>query len=73
MKQVWWVTREELDKNDSRIPTLFDTKEAAEVYARHVFPDYPTDKHPTHILCRDVLQEDDLNCFALYYDFKEQA
>lgn len=59
MKQVWFV-QGEYDE-EYVIPTLFDTKLAAERYARMLFPDEGADKNYARILYRNVLSLSDLN------------
>lgn len=59
MKQVWFVAQEH-DENYV-IPTLFDTKEAAERYARILFPELSEDKRYVRIYFRNVLTMADLN------------
>jgi hypothetical protein len=54
---VWYVWEEE----QVTLPTLFDTKEAAEVYARILFPDENPDKRYARIYFRRVLTMSDLN------------
>ena len=60
MKQVWYVTGEHDAEYDQFIPTLFDTKEAAEIYARSLFPD-ETERRYARIFYREVLTMSDLN------------
>ena len=60
MNQVWYVWGEN-DKNDSYYPTFFDTKLAAERYARILFPDEDIYKRDARVYCRDVLTMSDLN------------
>jgi len=59
MKQIWFVAGEH--DEDYVIPTLFDTKQAAEVYARSLFPDETESKRYARIYFRDVLTMSDLN------------
>lgn len=59
MRQVWWVQGEDME--EWRIPTLFDTKEAAERYARILFPDEGEDRRYARIFFRTVLTLSDLN------------
>jgi hypothetical protein len=58
MNQVWYVSEEE---TAGFAPTLFDTKEAAEVYARVLFPDETESKRYARIYFRRVLTMADLN------------
>lgn len=55
---VWYVWEEE---TGGFCPTLFDTKEAAETYARVLFPDENPDKRYARIYFRRVLSMSDLN------------
>jgi hypothetical protein len=59
MKQVWYVHGEH--DEEYVMPTLFDTKEAAEVYARVLFPDETESHRYARIFYRDVLAMTDLN------------
>ena len=59
MKQIWFVAGEH--DEDYVIPTLFDTKQAAEVYARSLFPDETESKRYSRIFYREVLTMSDLN------------
>ena len=59
MKQIWFVAGEH--DEDYVIPTLFDTKQAAEVYARMLFPDETESKRYSRIFYREVLTMSDLN------------
>lgn len=59
MKQIWFVAGEH--DEDYVIPTLFDTKQAAEVYARMLFPDEDESKRYSRIFYREVLTMSDLN------------
>lgn len=58
MNMVWYVSEEE---TAGFAPTLFDTKEAAEVYARVLFPDETESKRYARIYFRRVLTMADLN------------
>lgn len=58
MKQVWYVQGED---TGGAFPTFFDTKEAAEVYARSLFPDEDESKRYNRIFYREVLTMSDLN------------
>lgn len=58
MNQVWYVQGEE---TAGFAPTLFDTKEAAEVYARMLFPDETESNRYSRIFYREVLTMADLN------------
>lgn len=56
MKEVWYLWQE-----GETLPSLwFDTKEAAEVAARMLYPNEPPDKRYAHIYSRDVLTLKDL-------------
>ena len=58
MKQVWYVSG---DPDTAGLwPNLFDTKEAAEKYARAVFPDADEGKRYARIFYRDVLAMTDI-------------
>jgi hypothetical protein len=58
MKQVWYVQGEH---NEGReIPTLFDTKLAAELYVQHLYPDEDISKQYSRIMYRDVLTVADM-------------
>lgn len=59
MKQIWFVAGEH--DEDYVIPTLFDTKQAAEVYAKSLFPDETESKRYSRIFYREVLTMSDLN------------
>jgi hypothetical protein len=59
MKQVWFVTGEDMEGR--LVPTLLDTKEAAERYARMMFPDEAEPKRYARVYCREVLTMSDLN------------
>lgn len=56
MKQIWYVAGE-----GGKFPTFFDTKMAAEVYARLLFPDEDKSKQYRRIYYREVLTMSDLN------------
>ena len=58
MTLVWYVAGEETAGFSF---TLFDTKEAAEKYARILFPDEPESKRYSRIFYRRVLTMADLN------------
>lgn len=58
MRQVWFV-RGEHDE-EYVMPTLFDTKEAAEVYARGLFPDEDEVKRYGRVYYREVMTINDL-------------
>jgi hypothetical protein len=58
MKEVWGVAGE---YTDSDFPTLFDTKECAERYARSLFPDEDESKRYNRIFYREVFTMSDLN------------
>jgi hypothetical protein len=59
MKQVWFVTGEDMEGR--LVPTLLDTKEAAERYARMMFPDAAAPERYVRVYCREVLTMSDLN------------
>ena len=59
-QEVWYVMGE-TDNTDMMLPTLFDSKEAAEVYARMMFPDEDADKRYGRILFRNILTMSDLH------------
>jgi len=54
MKTVWFVSGEDMEG------TLFDTKLAAERFARMMFPDENESKRYSRIYYREVLTMDDL-------------
>lgn len=59
MKQVWYVQGEH---NEGReIPTLFDTKLAAELYVQHLYPEEGVHQQYSRIMYRDVLTVADFN------------
>ncbi len=59
MKQVWYVQGEH---NEGReIPTLFDTKLAAELYVQHLYPEEGVYQQINRIMYRDVLTVADFN------------
>ena len=57
MKQVWFVAGA---APDSPMPVLFDTKMAAEMYARQEFPDADPDARYARIFYKSVWEESDL-------------
>lgn len=57
MKTVWYVSGA---NPDSRLPILFDTKMAAEIYARMEFPDESPDKRYARIYYSVVWEEQDV-------------
>jgi len=59
-QEVWYVVGE-TDNTDMMLPTLFDSKEAAEVYARMMFPNEDADKRYGRILFRNILTMFDLH------------
>lgn len=59
MKQIWFVQGEH--DEEYVMPTLFDTKQAAEVYAKSLFPDETESKRYSRIFYREVLTMSDLN------------
>jgi hypothetical protein len=59
MTQVWWVVGDA--EKPWEWPTLFETKECAEIYARKLFPDEDAKKRYQRIFCRPVLTPSDLN------------
>jgi hypothetical protein len=58
--RVWYVTGEN-DRSDRYFPTFFNTKEAAEIYARVLFPDEDVSRRHERVYSRDVLTMADLN------------
>ena len=60
MKQVWYVSGDP-ERTGYSCPSLFDTKEAAEKYARIVFPDEDESKRYARIYYRDILTMSDLS------------
>lgn len=56
MTEVWYV-QGEYPPDMRRWPTLFDTKLAAEKYARQLFPDEDPDKRYARIYCIEVNEE----------------
>lgn len=52
MQYVWYIQGE--DGTETRMPTLFDTKEAAEKYARLLFPDEGASKNYMRVMYRPV-------------------
>lgn len=56
MKQVWYVRGEQ----PSGWPTLFDSKELAEKYARELFPNEDPDTRYGRIYYRDLYTQEDL-------------
>lgn len=63
MKDVWYVQGDPETAGvwPSRVwPNLFETKEAAEVYARMMFPDEDESKRYARIFFREVLTMSDL-------------
>ena len=59
MKEVWYVQGDPEAIN--LWPNLFDTKEAAETYARYAFPNEGEAIRYTRIFYRNVLTTTDLN------------
>ena len=59
-QEVWYVMGE-TDNTDMLFPTFFDSKEAAEVYARMMFPDEDADKRYGRIYFRNILTMSDLH------------
>jgi len=59
-QEVWYVMGE-TDNTDMMLPTLFDSKEAAEVYARMMFPDEDANKRYGRIYFRNILTMSDLH------------
>ena len=57
--QVWFVTGEDMEGRYT--PTLLDSKETAERYARMMFPDDDVNKRYARIYSRDILTMSDLN------------
>ena len=60
MNEVYYVQGDPDMSPSGQWPNLFETKEAAEVYARYVFPDEGEDKRYSRIYCREVLTMSDL-------------
>ena len=58
MKQVWYVQGED---TGGAFPTFFDTKQAADRYAKSLFPDESESKRYSRIFYREVLTMSDLN------------
>jgi hypothetical protein len=59
MREVWYVQG---DPDAIGLwPNLFETKEAAEIYARLVFPDDSEDRRYARVYFRTVLTMTDLN------------
>lgn len=58
MKEVWYVQGDPEAIN--LWPNLFETKEAAEIYARYVFPDEGENVRYSRIFFRRVLTTTDL-------------
>lgn len=56
-RHVWYVGGAE---PEAAFPTLFDTQLAAEIYARHLFPDEHPDTRNARIYCREVWTEEEL-------------
>lgn len=59
-QEVWYVVGE-TDNTDMMFPTFFDSIEAAEVYARMLFPDEDADKRYGRIFYRNILTMSDLH------------
>lgn len=57
MKQVWYVLGAD---NDSPIPVLFETKLAAEMYARQVWPDASPQDRYARVFYKSVWTEADM-------------
>ena len=57
--QIWFVSGEDMEGRT--VPTLFDTKETAERYARMMFPDESESKRYARIYYREILTMSDLN------------
>jgi hypothetical protein len=55
MKQVWYVAGDPDMSPSGLWPNLFETKECAEIYARHAFPDESESERYARVFCRDVL------------------
>jgi hypothetical protein len=60
MKQIWYVSGE-THQTDNYYPTFFDTKLAAERYARMLYPDEGIKQRDARVFSRDVLTMSDLN------------
>ena len=58
LKQVWYVARED---TGGAFPSFFDTKMAAEAYAKYLFPDESESKRYARIYFREVFTMADLN------------
>jgi hypothetical protein len=59
MKEVWYVQG---DPDSLGLwPNLFETKEAAEIYARYVFPNEGEDRRYARIFFRTVITTANLN------------
>ena len=59
-QEVWYVAGETVN-TDMLFPTFFDSKEAAEVYARMMFPNEDADKRYGRIYFRNILTMSDLH------------
>jgi hypothetical protein len=57
MRQVWYVHGEH--DEEYVMPTLFDTKEAAEVYARVLFPEENGAERYSRIGCANVYTKEE--------------
>ena len=56
-KQVWYVIG---DPNAGKVPTLFDSREAALRYAAHCFPNSRLDKMMARVFGTNVLTTQDV-------------
>jgi len=59
-QEVWYVAGETVN-TDMLFPTFFDSKEAAAVYARMMFPDEDANKRYGRIYFRNILTMSDLH------------
>ena len=57
MKEVWYVVGAD---PYLPMPALFATKLAAEMYARHCFPDASPDERYARVMYRPVMEERDV-------------
>ena len=55
--QVWFVTGEDMEGRYT--PTLLDTKETAERYARMMYPNEDVNKRYERIYCHEILTMSD--------------
>jgi hypothetical protein len=59
IKQVWFVVGEDMEGR--YVPTLLDTKETAERYARMLYPDEQFGKRYARVYYTEVFTMSDLN------------